>query len=374
MGLYIGIMSGTSLDGLDVVVIEYSDTHSFKLIAAETFPFPNKLDHRLSELISTTNCKLLDLGQLDIELGQVIADCITILLNKNNIAASDINAIGSHGQTLFHSPDSPFPFSMQIGNGNTIAQQTNITTITDFRQRDIAAGGQGAPLVPVFHKELFADGHTDRAIVNIGGISNITLLPANSSSAILGFDSGPGNGLLNAWIQSHRNTPFDKDGIWAASGQCHDALLELLMNEAYFGISIPKSTGRELFNLTWLNNKLAQLDQPVAAADVQATLIQLTVKSIADAMARYASNVKEMYLCGGGTHNTFLISQLRKDLPDLSIQSTQVLGLHPDWVEASAFAWLAYKTLNKQSGNLTSVTGAKQSVILGATYWSNESS
>lgn len=374
MCLYIGIMSGTSLDGIDVVVIEYSDTHAFKLIAAETFPFPNKLDHRLSELIKTANCSLLDLGQLDIELGQVIADCITILLNKNNIAASDIKAIGSHGQTLFHSPDSPFPFSMQIGNGNTIAQQTNITTITDFRQRDIAAGGQGAPLVPAFHKELFADDKNDRVIVNIGGISNITLLPANSSSNILGFDSGPGNGLLNAWIESHLKTPFDKDGMWAASGQNHDELLKVLMDEPYFDISIPKSTGRELFNLTWLNNKLAQLEQPIAAVDVQATLVQLTVKSITDAIARYACNVTEMYLCGGGTHNTFLVSELGKALPYVSIQSTHMLGLDPDWVEASAFAWLAHKTLNKQSGNLTSATGAKQAVILGSTYWSNESS
>ncbi len=374
MGLYIGVMSGTSLDGIDVVITEYSSNNSFQLLAAETFPFPKQLDHKLSELINSAKCSLFELGQLDIELGQVIADCINILLANNNINAHDVDAIGSHGQTVFHSPDSAFPFSLQIGNANVIAQQTGITTIADFRQRDIAAGGQGAPLVPAFHQELFADDEHDRAIVNIGGISNITLLPANSSSAILGFDSGPGNGLLNAWIQQHLNISFDKDGIWAASGQCHDTLLAMLMDEPYFSAAIPKSTGRELFNLTWLNSKLAQLEQPVAAADVQATLVQLTVRSIADDIARYASNVTEMYLCGGGAHNTFLVSELRKVLPQVSVQSTQALRLDPDWVEACAFAWLAHKTLNKQSGNLVSVTGADQAVILGATYWSNESS
>jgi len=374
MSLYIGVMSGTSLDGIDVVISDYSDDFKHRLIAAETFAFPNGLDSRLSKLIESASCSLIELGQLDIELGHVIADCVNNLLNKNNLKPKNIKAIGSHGQTLFHAPEAEFPFSMQIGNGNIIAQQTNITTITDFRQRDIAAGGQGAPLVPAFHQALFADDNVDRAIINIGGISNITLLPANKHEAILGFDSGPGNGLLNAWVQRHNNQKFDQGGQWAASGECQQDLLAVFLNDPYFQLAIPKSTGRELFNQTWLDDKVSQLQRTIRPVDVQSTLTELTVQAIVSDVGRYASSVKEIYLCGGGSHNTFLVSQLINKLPHIAISSTERLGLHPDWVEGCAFAWLAYKTLNKQTANLASVTGASQAVILGATYWSNDAS
>ncbi|RKZ84536.1 MAG: anhydro-N-acetylmuramic acid kinase, partial [Gammaproteobacteria bacterium] len=253
MSLYIGVMSGTSLDGIDIAIVDVTNNNKCQLIAAQTFPFPTALHDKLLALITSQQCALKELGEVDVELGQITAQAINHLLTKHQLDANNISAIGSHGQTLFHAPNSDYPFSMQIGNGNVIAEQTGITTVADFRQRDIAAGGQGAPLVPAFHSELFADDHEDRVIVNIGGISNLTLLPANKDQAVTGFDTGPGNVLLDGWIQRHQQQTYDNQGQWAASGQCNDELLTSLLDEPYFQQAIPKSTGRELFNLNWLD-------------------------------------------------------------------------------------------------------------------------
>lgn len=372
MSLYIGVMSGTSLDGIDISIVDFTSNNEWQLIAAQTFPFPTDLHDKLFSLITSQRCELRELGEIDIALGQATAHSINTLLAKHQINANDISAIGSHGQTLFHDPNGDYPFSMQIGNGNVIAEQTGITTVADFRQRDIAAGGQGAPLVPAFHSELFANAQEDRVIVNIGGISNLTLLPANKDQAVTGFDTGPGNVLLDGWIQRHQQQTYDKQGQWAAAGQCNDELLAILLNEPYFQQAIPKSTGRELFNLNWLDNKLIEFNKDISASDVQATLVELTAHTIALHIKGYLDSSKTIFVCGGGAHNDYLISRLEKLLADKTLTSTESLGLHPDWVEACAFAWLAYKTINQQSGNMPSVTGANHSVVLGAIYASSE--
>lgn len=361
-------MSGTSLDGIDIVITDFTQPNTCKLIAAQTFAMPVALHSKLAALINKPQCELCDLGELDTALGQLIAQSINHLLNIHHLSASDIAVIGSHGQTLYHSPSGNYPFSMQIGNASVIAQLTGITTVADFRQRDIAAGGQGAPLTPAFHAELFTDTQQDRAIVNIGGISNITLLFANNAQHVSGFDTGPGNVLLDGWIARHQQLDYDQQGQWALSGQCNDDLLALLHNDAYFQQAIPKSTGRELFNMAWLDKKLADFSATISAVDVQTTLVQLTATSIANDIKQYGDNTKAVFICGGGAHNDYLMSQLRQLLTGRQLDTTDTLGLHPDWVEACAFAWLANKTLTKQYGNLPSVTGATHPVVLGAIY------
>ncbi|MDH5591226.1 MAG: anhydro-N-acetylmuramic acid kinase [Gammaproteobacteria bacterium] len=368
-------MSGTSLDGIDIAITDFSSSAgTCSLIAAQTFPFPEQLRENLSELIQKQHCKLSDLGQLDIKLGQFISLCIKQLLSQQQLDAHDITAIGSHGQTIFHQPDSDYPFSMQIGNGNVIAEETGITTIVDFRQRDIAAGGQGAPLVPAFHYELFASAQEDRAIINIGGISNISLLPSDNNRVVTGFDTGPGNVLLDGWILRNQHQTYDNHGQWAASGKCNDDLLALMLNEPYFQQPIPKSTGRELFNMAWLDNKLSALNKPITAVDVQSTLVELTSHGIAESITKFGDTCKTVFVCGGGAHNDSLISRLKSLVTGKHVTTTEELGLHPDWVEACAFAWLAYQTLHQQAGNLPSVTGATHPVVLGAIYVSNECS
>jgi len=267
---YIGVMSGTSLDGIDVAITEFSSNGSFQLIAANTYSFPDELHRKIKRLIIEAHSSLHELGCIDIALGQLIGNSINHLLIEHNILNSDVMAIGSHGQTIFHYPINDTPFSHQIGNANVIAELTGITTVADFRQRDIAAGGQGAPLVPAFHHALFK-AEEDRVIVNIGGISNITFLPSSPEEAILGFDTGPGNVLLDYWIQSQLDQAYDSSGQWAASGTPHDKLLSYLLNEAYFELPIPKSTGRELFNSGWLNENIAKHLDEIAPEDIQAT-------------------------------------------------------------------------------------------------------
>ncbi len=361
-------MSGTSLDGIDVVITDFSTATPCQLIAAQTFPFPPELKSELILLIKSIKCNLNKLGEIDIALGRLVAQSINQLIKTHHVNVSDITAIGSHGQTIFHSPTGQYPFSMQIGNANVIAEMTGITTVADFRQRDIAAGGQGAPLVPAFHHQLFADPRQHRAIINIGGISNITLLPADNKQPISGFDTGPGNVLIDGWISRHQQQDYDHQGQWAASGQCNDDLLALMLAEPYFQQTIPKSTGRELFNMAWLDKKLVEYNNELPAIDVQATLIQLTVQTIANDIQRYGNNSEAVFICGGGAHNDYLLSQLQLVLQDKKVATTKILGLDPDWVEACAFAWLADKTLNKQAGNLASVTGAKHPAVLGAIY------
>ncbi|PHS69764.1 MAG: anhydro-N-acetylmuramic acid kinase [Methylophaga sp.] len=369
MSYYIGVMSGTSLDGIDVALTTFDQSGTFQFVTAQTFPFPEQLLVKLQQLISTQQYDLQQLGEVNVALGQLIAQSVNQLLTTAQLTAKDIAAIGSHGQTLFHSPEGSYPFSLQIGDANTIAEHTGITTVADFRQRDIAAGGQGAPLVPAFHQALFNSATEDRVIVNIGGISNLTLLPSSTNNdSVIGFDTGPGNVLLDYWTQLQLKQPYDQAGKWAASGQCNKQLLTQLLNDPYFKQAAPKSTGRELFNQTWLETKLTSCQQDLSPADIQATLVELTAQTIADDIKIYPHSSSTVFICGGGAHNDYLLSRLQALLTDKKVTTTEEIGLHPDWVEACAFAWLAYRTLNKQSGNLPAVTGAKHPVVLGAIY------
>lgn len=361
-------MSGTSLDGIDVAITRFTVEGEFHFIAAQTFPFPEQLYNTLQSLISQQQCHFQQLGNIDIALGQLIGQSINQLLVTENLSAQDITAIGSHGQTVFHSPNGKYPFSQQIGNANVISEVTGITTVADFRQRDIAAGGQGAPLVPAFHRALFSSTDEDRVIVNIGGICNITHLPSDFNEAVIGFDTGPGNVLIDYWTQQSLNQSYDDGGQWAASGRCNDDYLALLLNDPFFSISAPKSTGRELFNPQWLKQVSDKYIADISAVDIQATLVEFTAKTLCNDIKKYANSSSHIYICGGGAHNTYLLNRIKQGLNTKQVSTTENLGLNPNWVEACAFAWLAYRTMNKQSGNLPAVTGASHPVVLGAIY------
>lgn len=370
MTLYIGVMSGTSLDGIDVSITDFND-QQIHLIAAETYPFSNQLRRDLHQLISSARTHLQQLGQIDIALGHAYSQAINQLLHETQIAANDIAGIGCHGQTIFHAPETQYPFSMQIGNANVIAEKTGITTVADFRQRDMVLGGQGAPLVPAFHQALFHSDNENRVIANIGGIGNITILPKDKNKAVSGFDTGPGNVLMDEWYQQHHLALYDANGDWARDGVVDEQLLETLMADSFFQQPIPKSTGREYFNLKWLSNILANIDKPIPAKDIQKTLLEMTARSITDAIINYADNTDAVFVCGGGSHNQVLMDALASNLSHVRVDTTSSLGLAPDWVEACAFAWLAMRTLSHASGNLPAVTGAEKLSILGAIYPSN---
>ncbi|MEB8431689.1 anhydro-N-acetylmuramic acid kinase [Cocleimonas sp. KMM 6892] len=362
---YIGLMSGTSLDGVDTVLVGF-DQLKPTLIASYVHPIESNLRETLLETIHPEwKGTLVDIGTLNQKLGRLFADASCALIKDNNIDKNTITAIGSHGQTLWHQPLGEHPFSLQLGDASIIAEQTGITTIADFRSRDIAAGGQGAPLVPAFHKELLSHPDKNRVILNVGGISNITILPSSTSPLMAsGFDTGPGNGLLDAWISKHKTSSYDKNGDWAKSGSINETLLELLLSEPYFALPSPKSTGKELFNLTWLENFIGDQLHQEKPEDIQATLTELTAKSISDNVI----DCDELYICGGGTHNSYLIERLKHHLPDTVIDSTAKLGIDPDWMEAMAFAWLAKQAHENKTGNLPLVTGASGERILGAIY------
>ncbi|WJW75131.1 anhydro-N-acetylmuramic acid kinase [Thiohalobacter sp. IOR34] len=364
--LYLGLMSGTSLDAVDAVAVDLGQAEP-RLLAALSHPLPAGLRAEILALSHGVANDAVDrLGQLDHNLGICFAEAVTELCRRAGLEPDQIRAIGSHGQTLRHRPQPPAPFSLQIGDPNLIAERTGITTVADFRRRDLAAGGQGAPLVPAFHAAVFRSQEEQRVVLNIGGMANITCLPADPEPPVTGFDTGPGNVLIDIWIQEQRGQPFDRDGAWAASGRVDEALLERMLEEDFFAQPPPKSTGRELFNRAWLQRQLAQ--RRLAAEDVQATLTALTATSIAQAIERWARGTARILLCGGGARNNELIRQLRDLLPACSIESTGRHGLEPEWVEAVAFAWLAKQTLEGRPGNLPSVTGAGHPVVLGAIY------
>ena len=364
---YIGLMSGTSVDGIDAVVADFSAARPALLAAGTTAYTPQLRAQILATLDNPSRVSLQSLGQLDAALGDAFAQAALAIATEAGLPPAQICAIGSHGQTLFHAPSANPPFSMQVGDASRIAAKTGITTVADFRRRDIAEGGQGAPLVPAFHRALFSEPSLSRAILNIGGISNLTLLPA-AAGPVSGFDTGPGNLLLDAWIGKHRSLPFDHDGEWARSGNCHGPLLKRLLQQPYFEQPPPKSTGRELFSLRWLENLLSPDFQALAANDVQATLAEFTAATIAGALARFAPAMDEVSVCGGGAHNSFVMQRLAALLPGCRLNTTAALGLHPDWVEATAFAWLARETLEGRPGNLPGVTGASRPAVLGAIY------
>ncbi len=367
MAYYIGLMSGTSVDSIDAVLVDFQQPSQTTLVATHGHAIPGELRRQLLDLNSTPRITLNDLGELDHQLGHLFADATEALIDQAGATREQIVAIGSHGQTIYHAPNGPRPFTMQIGDPNIIAERCGITTIADLRRRDVAAGGQGAPLVPAFHAAVFYSQEKSRVIVNIGGIANISHLPCNGATG-LGFDTGPGNGLLDTWIELHRQTNVDINGEWGRSGKLNQTLLEALLDDSYFHRPPPKSSGRDYFNLAWLKQNLIQLGSAVSPQDVQSTLHHLTAASIAQAITHYARDCDEIYVCGGGAHNAFLLECLQHHCPHTPVATTNSLGIDPDWIEASAFAWLAMRTLNHQSGNLPSVTGAHHPVILGAIY------
>lgn len=369
---YIGLMSGTSMDAIDAALIECNN-ESTKLIAHHSQPLSKQIQNRINELCIGCDNELQKILALDIELGKQFADCANALLKENNLKPTDIKAIGSHGQTIRHYPEPSIQNSLQIADPNTIAELTGITTVADFRRRDMASGGQGAPLVPAFHSQIFKHATQNTVVLNIGGIANITVLPCNNSAGesakVIGFDTGPGNGLLDAWIQTHKLRNYDNKGEWAASGSSQTSLLQLFLDEPYFKLAAPKSTGRELFNIDWLNKKLDQADVKHSHEDIQATLCELTAISIADAINNLEHTINRILVCGGGARNDFLMSRIQANLVNIDVTTTEVESIAPEWIEAMAFAWLAKQTLAKQPGNITSVTGASHVSVLGGIYY-----
>jgi len=364
--LYIGLMSGTSLDGIDVALLDLSARP--KLIAAATYPLPEQLRSDLLALCLPGNNEIERMGVADRRLGLEFGFAVTQLLRTAAIPANAVRAIGSHGQTIRHRASlevnqGSYPFTLQIGDPNSIAEITGITTVADFRRRDIAAGGQGAPLVPAFHRAVFG-GKQASAIVNIGGIANITGLSPEGN--VIGFDTGPGNTLLDYWIHRHTGARYDRDGAWGQTGTAIPALLEACLYDPYFALPPPKSTGREYFHADWLDRHLAgKTWQP---ADVQATLVELTARSITTGITSLPFAVNSVYVCGGGAYNHHLMTRLEALLHPRQLGSTTQIGIAPEWVEAVAFAWLAQQTLHGKPGNLPSVTGAEGHRILGAIY------
>ena len=363
--LYIGLMSGTSMDGIDAVLVDFSGAQP-ELISTHSHRWPDDIQQALIAAREIPDEQFSSLSSLDLQTAEIFADACFELLKKSSHQAQDIIAIGNHGQTIRHRPDISNPFSLQIGNAEKLAAITTIDVISDFRTADIAASGQGAPLAPAFHQAMFQHQRSKRVIVNIGGISNITVLPCNSNQseadpAVVGFDCGPGNTLMDAWIWRHQQQQYDADGALAASGKTDARVLANLLMDDYFQLQPPKSTGFEYFNIAWLDQHIGS---QMNCSDIQSTLCDLTATSIIRAINQYAENTDEIYICGGGIHNKELMHRLQK-ITKCSVSSTEALGVHPDWVEAMAFAWLAYRNRHQQTGNLPSVTGAIKAVILG---------
>jgi len=362
-GLFLGLMSGTSLDGVDAVLARFEP--SLEIRFARTYALPGDLVKNLLRLSQTDAEIHLDaVGRLDTELGQCFAAIVSQCLRDACVEADAISAIGSHGQTLRHAPTGEHPFTMQLGDANIIAERCGIDTVADFRRRDVAAGGQGAPLVPAFHAAVFSHAGEERAVLNIGGIANLTLL--HRDGRVRGFDTGPGNGMMDAWCRKQLDKNFDANGEFAASGSVHDELLQACLADAWFDKAPPKSTGRDQFNLAWLQTKMQGM--AVSPADVQATLTALTAHTIARELKAAMPDCQRLLVCGGGSHNPVLMQHLRHLLATTQIQTTAEHGLHPDYVEAAAFAWLAREALVKRAGNVPAVTGAKGFRVLGVIY------
>lgn len=361
MPLYIGVMSGTSLDGLDIALIDQDQRP--KLLATLYRPMPEQLRSDLLALCTSGDDELARAAIAEQRLVELAAAAINELLQQQNLTAQQIRAIGSHGQTVRHEPARGF--TIQIGNPALLAELTGICVVGDFRRRDVAAGGQGAPLVPAFHHDLFGNSQRHVAVLNVGGFSNLSLL--SPGQEVLGFDSGPGNVLLDAWIQYCQGLTYDRDGAWASSGKVDAELLSRLLSDPFFATQGPKSTGRELFNLDWL---LAHLhgSPRLANEDVQATLVELTAHSIVSALRNAQAHTDVLLVCGGGAHNACLMKRLSEMLPETEVSSTAAAGVDPDWVEAMAFAWLAHCALEGIAGNRPSVTGARGLRVLGAIY------
>ncbi|MGH8492854.1 MAG: anhydro-N-acetylmuramic acid kinase [Moraxellaceae bacterium] len=364
--LYIGLMSGTSMDAIDAVLVDFAQ--GLRLIGTHSVPLPDGLKARLITLSQPGADEIEKLGRTDVELGRLFASAAQGVLDSSEHHAAEVRAIGSHGQTIRHRPQGTHPFTLQITDPNTIAEITGIAVVADFRRRDMAAGGQGAPLVPAFHASVFGHESHHRIALNLGGIANITVLPARHPEQAYGFDTGPANTLMDAWSQLKRGISYDAGGEWAASGDVHTGLLQKMLTHDYLKRPAPKSTGREDFNLAWLQTQLASLAENIADEDVQATLLELTAVSVAKAVNNTGLPQGELLLCGGGAFNTALWHRLQDLLPAWTLHSTADFGLAPSWVEAAAFAWLARQTLRGLPGNLAAVTGAAGPRILGGIY------
>lgn len=372
--LYIGLISGTSVDGIDAALIEVNKT--IRLLGTHSHPIPEKIREQIVTLCHPLKNNAIDeqknndyidlLGATDQAVGELFAEAALALIKKSAVSPRYITAIGSHGQTVRHRPaasSNSAGFTLQIGDPNIIAERTGITTVADFRRRDMASGGQGAPFAPAFHQAI-APNNIDRcAFVNLGGIANITVI--NRGKLVSGYDTGPANGLMDAWILQKQKKTYDENGEWAASGNTNDDLLKDLLADPYFSLAAPKSTGREYFHLDWLMNLSAKHVDTLPPVDVQATLLALTAKTICNEIAKY--NPQAMYCCGGGVHNHTLMKALESCLQanGTTVTDTSELGIAPNWVEAAAFAWLAKKHINGEPIDLSAVTGANKACILG---------
>jgi anhydro-N-acetylmuramic acid kinase len=365
-GLYIGIMSGTSMDGIDASLVEFH-SQGHKNLASHSHPWPPELQLQLRNISQPGENEIERLGILDAYVADEFSKCVSGLLKKSDYAPEQITAIGSHGQTIRHRPEAAIPFTMQIGDPNRIAEQTGITTVADFRRRDMAAGGQGAPLVCAFHAAMFRHARETRVILNIGGIANVTILPADSNAPVSGFDTGPGNTLMDAWARRHLDQQYDEAGAWAASGNVSQSLLSELLKVEYLQLTPPKSTGPELFNLAWLDTILDKLPQ-IDPQDVQATLVDFSATTIAQSILNEAAGCARVIVCGGGVHNPTLMGRVDAELGDIMLESSAIHHLDPDQIEAMAFAWLARQTMSKLPGNIPEVTGASGPRVLGAIY------
>ena len=364
--LYIGLMSGTSADGIDVALASFAPRP--RLIAGLTHPYARPLREAILRIAQGDGHVALDeLGTLDVAIARTFAEAALKLLGEAGVAPRQVHALGSHGQTIRHRPSAAMPFTMQLGDANVIAEQTGILTVADFRRRDVAAGGQGAPLAPVFHAAMLGRSSKPRVVLNLGGIANITILPGTAKKPIRGFDTGPASCLLDAWTERHLGLPYDSDGAFAASGRVDPTLLRRLLSEPYFAKPPPKSTGREVFHLTWLQSHLRGL--VLAPKDVQATLVALSAESIAAAIRAEAPDTRHVFACGGGVHNPVLMQAIAAALSPIRISDVATVGIDPDFVEAMTFAWFARERLeNRAVKNVASVTGAKGARVLGGVY------
>lgn len=364
--VYIGLISGTSADAIDAVAVDIDPQGNTTQLASAATTLPDVLREKIFTIQSQPTT-LQQLGALDVELGEAFANAALQLIETNNINKTEINAIGSHGQTVLHQPDAEFPFTIQLGDPNIIAERTGITTVADLRRRDMAAGGQGAPLVLAFHQAWLGEQH-NTVVLNMGGIANITVLANAAAEPLMGFDTGPANTLLDAWAREHLHKEYDHNGAWAQQGKAHKPLLESLLKHPYFRQTPPKSADINQFELKWLHNFIRMFDE-IPVQDVAATLVELSVCSIADAIRQWAQDTQQVVACGGGCKNKFLMHRLAKKLAPIALHTSNEFGIDVDWVEATAFAWLAYRTLHQQTGNAPKSTGASHACVLGGVYY-----
>ena len=366
MALFAGLISGTSMDGVDAALVALGED-GITTVATHSAAIPDALKRELHALAQDPSVAALRFWNADAQLGAVFADAVLALLETAGVEAREVAAIGSHGQTVYHAPRAATPVTVQLGDPSIIAERTGITTVADFRRRDIAGGGEGAPLAPAFHRAVFSAPGVERGILNLGGIANLSVLPADPHRPPLGFDTGPANTLLDAWVRSRFGIDMDRDSALAREGKVLPSLLDALLAEPYFDREPPKSTGRELFNPSWLESRLAA--HPEAGPhDVLRTLCELTVETATAAVERFAPRTQELWLCGGGARNPLLATRLAERAAPRRVETTEGLGIHPDWVEAAAFAWLAMRALAGEAGNAPTVTGAEREAVLGGIY------